>query len=150
MDATVGSGYCCLSVSAWLCRLSCRVPVSAVSIATPAGTMEAMARSVDNYWIADSGTYTFPTTVSITSIFGDTVTDTVNVASPTGAVMGKAQFPLNAAYETVGGMIAGPLLHEAYTTFFRISLSLYFMHCGAGTICILPILGSKTCVVALQ
>lgn len=80
------------------------MPVSAVSIATPDGTMEAMSRSVDNYWIADSGTYTFPAAVSITSIFGDTVTDTVNVASPVGAVLGKAQFPLNAAYETVGGM----------------------------------------------
>ena len=66
--------------------------------------MDAMARSVDNYWIADSGTYTFPAAVSITSVFGDTVTDTVNVASPTGAVAGTAQFPLSAAYETVGGM----------------------------------------------
>lgn len=66
--------------------------------------MDAMARSVDNYWIADSGTYTFPAAVSITSVFGDTVTDTVNVASPTGAVTGKAQFPLSAAYEVVGGM----------------------------------------------
>lgn len=65
--------------------------------------MEAMSKSVDNYWIVDSGTYTFPAALTITSIFGDTVTDTVNVASPTGAVIGKAQFPLNAAYETVGG-----------------------------------------------
>ena len=63
-----------------------------------------MTKTVDNYWLADSSTYTFPTSVQVTSVLGDTVTDTVNVASPSGAVVGAVQFPLSSTYETVGGI----------------------------------------------
>lgn len=94
----------------------CRVPVAAASIALPDGTLQAMSKTVDNYWLATSGPYTFPAAVSLTSVFGDIVTDTVNVASPTGAVAGKAQFPLNSAYETVGGTALLPLTAPACTT----------------------------------
>ena len=41
--------------------------------------------------------------LQVTSVLGDMVTDVVNVASPSGAVVGAAQFPLSAAYQTVGG-----------------------------------------------
>lgn len=64
-----------------------------------------MTKTVDNYWLATSGPYTFPTSVQVTSILGDTITDVVNVASPTGAVAGGAQFPLSTAYGVVGGML---------------------------------------------
>ena len=53
------------------------------------------------YWPA-GGPFTFPASVTVTSIFGDTVTDTINTNAPQGAVMGTVQFPLNAAYATVG------------------------------------------------
>ena len=62
-----------------------------------------MTKSVDNYWLATDGPYSFPTSVQITSILGDTVSDVVNVALPQGAVVGAAQFPLSAAYGVVGG-----------------------------------------------
>ncbi|KAL0051375.1 hypothetical protein WJX82_006401 [Trebouxia sp. C0006] len=79
-----------------------RVPASAVSIEV-GGVYQAMTKTVDNYWLADSSTYTFPTSVQVTSVLGDTVTDIVNVASPSGAVVGTAQFPLSSSYDVVGG-----------------------------------------------
>lgn len=72
-----------------------------------------MTKTVDNYWLATSGPYTFPTSVQVTSVLGDTITDVVNVASPSGAVAGGAQFPLSAAYGVVGGMLtAYPMCKE--------------------------------------
>lgn len=65
-----------------------------------------MTKTVDNYWLVTSGPYTFPTSVQVTSVLGDTITDVVNVASPSGAVAGGAQFPLSAAYGVVGGMLS--------------------------------------------
>ena len=65
-----------------------------------------MTKTIDNYWLATSGPYSFPTSVQVTSVLGDTVTDVVNVASPAGAVVGGAQFPLSAAYGVVGGILA--------------------------------------------
>ena len=82
--------------------LTCRVPASAVNIEVN-GAYQAMTKTVDNYWLATDGPYTFPTSVQITSVLGDSVTDVVNVASPTGAVVGAVQFPLSAAYGVVGG-----------------------------------------------
>ena len=82
----------------------CRVPASAVNIQVD-GEYQAMIKTTDNYWLATSGPYTFPTSVQVTSVLGDTVTDVVNVASPSGAVLGGAQFPLSAAYGVVGGML---------------------------------------------
>ena len=82
----------------------CRVPASAVNIQVD-GEYQAMTKTTDNYWLATSGPYTFPTSVQVTSVLGDTVTDVVNVASPSGAVVGGAQFPLSAAYGVVGGML---------------------------------------------
>ena len=82
----------------------CRVPASAVNIQV-GGEYQAMTKTTDNYWLATSGPYTFPTSVQVTSLLGDTVTDVVNVASPSGAVVGGAQFPLSAAYGVVGGML---------------------------------------------
>ena len=64
-----------------------------------------MTKSTDNYWLATSGPYSFPTSVQVTSVLGDTVTDVVNVAAPLGAVVGGAQFPLSAAYDVVQGML---------------------------------------------
>ncbi|KAA6425046.1 MAG: hypothetical protein FRX49_05220 [Trebouxia sp. A1-2] len=58
-----------------------RVPAAAVSIEVD-GVYQAMTKTVDNYWLADSSSYTFPTSVQVTSVLGDTVTDVVNVASP--------------------------------------------------------------------
>ena len=81
---------------------TCRVPASAVSIEVD-GVYQAMTKTVDNYWLADSRTYTFPTSVQVTSVLGDTVADVVNVASPSGAVVGGAQFPLSSSYDVVGG-----------------------------------------------
>lgn len=78
------------------------MPASAVSIEV-GGVYQAMTKTVDNYWLADSSTYTFPTSVQVTSVLGDTVTDIVNVASPSGAVVGTAQFPLSSSYDVVGG-----------------------------------------------
>jgi len=82
--------------------LTYRVPAAAVSIEVD-GVYQAMTKTVDNYWLADSSTYTFPTSVQVTSVLGDTVTDIVNVASPSGAVVGTAQFPLSSSYDVVGG-----------------------------------------------
>lgn len=82
----------------------CRVPASAVNIQVD-GVYQAMTKTTDNYWLATSGPYTFPTSVQVTSVLGDVVTDVVNVASPSGAVVGGAQFPLSAAYGVVGGML---------------------------------------------
>ncbi len=81
---------------------TCRVPAAAVSIEVD-GVYQAMTKTVDNYWLADSSSYTFPTSVQVTSVLGDTVTDVVNVASPSGAVVGAAQFPLSSSYDVVGG-----------------------------------------------
>ncbi len=78
------------------------MPAAAVSIEVD-GVYQAMTRTVDNYWLADSSTYTFPASVQVTSVLGDTVTDAVNVASPSGAVVGAAQFPLSSSYGVVGG-----------------------------------------------
>ena len=88
--------------SAPLHYFCCRVPASSVSIEV-GGVYQSMSKTTDNYWLATSGPYTFPFSVQITSILGDMVTDVVNVAAPSGAVVGAAQFPLSAAYETVGG-----------------------------------------------
>ncbi len=77
------------------------MPASAVSIEVD-GVYQAMTKTVDNYWLADSSTYTFPASVQVTSVLGDTVTDVVNVASPSGAVVGTAQFPLSSSYDVVG------------------------------------------------
>ena len=84
---------------------ACRVPASAVSILVD-GTYQAMTKTVDDYWLADTSTYTFPTSVQLISVLGDTVTDVVNVASPSGAVVGAAQFPLSSSYEVVGGTVS--------------------------------------------
>ena len=70
-----------------------------------------MTKSVDNYWLATDGPYSFPTSVQITSVLGDIVSDIVNVASPQGAVLGAAQFPLSAAYDVVGGKQMPYCLH---------------------------------------
>ncbi|KAL0033434.1 hypothetical protein WJX77_009283 [Trebouxia sp. C0004] len=82
-----------------------RVPAAAVSIKVD-GVYQAMTKTVDNYWLADSSAYTFPASVQVTSVLGDTVTDVVNVASPSGAVVGAAQFPLSSSYDVVGGAAA--------------------------------------------
>ncbi|KAL3142617.1 hypothetical protein ABBQ38_002930 [Trebouxia sp. C0009 RCD-2024] len=84
-----------------------RVPASAVNIQVN-GEYQAMTKSTDNYWLATSGPYSFPTSVQVTSVLGDTVTDVVNVAAPLGAVVGGAQFPLSAAYEVVQGSGSTP------------------------------------------
>ena len=81
---------------------TCRVPAAAVSIEVD-GVYQAMSKTVDNYWLADTSSYTFPASVQVTSVLGDTVTDVVNVASPSGAVVGAAQFPLSSSYDVVGG-----------------------------------------------
>lgn len=78
------------------------MPASAVNIEVN-GAYQAMTKTTDNYWLATDGPYTWPTSVQVTSILGDVVTDVVNVASPSGAVMGAVQFPLSAAYGVVGG-----------------------------------------------
>ena len=80
------------------------MPASAVNIQVD-GVYQAMTKTTDNYWLATSGPYTFPTSVQVTSVLGDTVTDVVNVASPAGAVVGGAQFPVSAAYGVVGGKL---------------------------------------------
>ena len=95
------------------CACKYRVPASAVSIEVD-GAYQAMTKTVDNYWLADSSTYTFPTSLQLTSVLGDTVTDIVNVASPTGAVVGAAQFPLSSSYDVVGGNVTqSPTMHAA-------------------------------------
>ena len=67
-----------------------------------------MVKSSDNYFILTSGgPFSFPASVTITSIFGDTVTDTVP-AGPVGTFIGGAQFPLNSQYTSVGGAGAVP------------------------------------------
>ena len=62
-----------------------------------------MVKSSDNYWILTSGgPFTFPASVTVTSIFGDVVTDTVP-DGPVGTFVGGAQFPLSSAYPQIGG-----------------------------------------------
>ena len=85
-----------------------RVPVAAVQLLT-GGSYVSLQRTVDNYFQLFSGLPVgFPTQVKVTSIFGDTVQDTINVQSVTGPpVTGTAQFPLNPAYSTVGSPVSG-------------------------------------------
>lgn len=85
-----------------------RVPVASVELLT-GGSYVTLQRTVDNYFQLFSGLPVgFPTQVKVTSIFGDTVQDTINVQSVTGPpVTGAAQFPLNPAYSTVGSPASG-------------------------------------------
>lgn len=85
-----------------------RVPVASVELLT-GGSYVTLQRTVDNYFQLFSGLPVgFPTQVKVTSIFGDTVQDTINVQSVTGPpVTGTAQFPLNPAYSTVGSPASG-------------------------------------------
>ena len=63
-----------------------------------------MTKTSDNYWLLQSGggsPFSFPASVTITSIFGASVTDTVP-NGPVGTFIGGAQFPLDARFGTVG------------------------------------------------
>ncbi|KAK9841973.1 hypothetical protein WJX81_002137 [Elliptochloris bilobata] len=84
-----------------------RVPVRAASIMGPKG-WEAMQRSTDNYFLARGGVYQFPTAIRLTSILGDTVTDSVPAAAFTSAdhsgAFGGAQFPFNRTLSEVGAL----------------------------------------------
>ena len=85
-----------------------RVPIASVQLLT-GGSYVTLQRTVDNYFQLFSGLpVAFPAQVRVTSIFGDVVQDTINTQSVTGPpVTGKAQFPLNPAYSTVGTPVSG-------------------------------------------
>ncbi len=75
-----------------------RVPVQKMMI-NIAGSSAMMTRSIDNYFIFVSGTkFSFPISVTLTSILGDVVTDSIPVQDITSSdpVTGTAQFPLKA------------------------------------------------------
>lgn len=80
-----------------------RVPVQSVSLSI-GGAYALMKRTIDNYFVLFSGSpVTFPASVQVTSILGDTVTDTINAASPESPpVTGAAQFPVSSSLPAVG------------------------------------------------
>ena len=63
--------------------------------------------------------------LQVTSVLGDMVTDVVNVASPSGAVVGAAQFPFSAAYQTVGGTLLTAVLFPSCSFPRALSLVLF-------------------------
>ena len=68
-----------------------------------------MTKTSDNYWLLDGGgPFSFPASVSITSIFGATVQDTVP-DGPVGTFLGGAQFPVDSRFGTVGSGACPPL-----------------------------------------
>jgi hypothetical protein len=79
-----------------------RVPVSAVALEV-GGQFVDMQATLDAYYILFSGLpINFPTSVMVTSILGDTVTDMIPATSVTGPpVQGTAQFPLHPSIESV-------------------------------------------------
>jgi hypothetical protein len=79
-----------------------RVPVSAVALEIGGQFVDMQATS-DAYFILFSGLpINFPTSVMVTSILGDTVTDMIPATSVTGPpVQGTAQFPLHPSIESV-------------------------------------------------
>ncbi|KAK9823091.1 hypothetical protein WJX72_000218 [[Myrmecia] bisecta] len=81
-----------------------RVPVESIQLQVQ-GVWRDMQRSVDNYWIIqslDGQCCLFPAQVRVTSVFGDSVIDTIALSSPTGQVDGNQQFPLPAGVPVVG------------------------------------------------
>lgn len=80
-----------------------RVPVQSVSLSI-GGAYASMKRTIDNYFVLFSGNpVTFPADVQVTSILGDTVTDTINAASPQSPpVTGSGQFPASSTLPSVG------------------------------------------------
>lgn len=101
------AGYACLRVMQHHSTATkppahlCRVPVAYVTM-TQGGQALSMTRSIDGYWLLESGgPFSFPASVTVQSIFGDMVTDTVP-GGPVGTFAGGAQFPLSAQYPTIG------------------------------------------------
>ena len=84
-----------------LTSITCRVPVAAVTFSHN-GQDVPMTRTVDGYWlVSGDGPYTFPAPVTITSIFGAAIQDTVP-NGPVGTFLGGAQFPVDPRFATVG------------------------------------------------
>ena len=82
-----------------------RVPIQEVFIQTPDQAFVPMKRSADNAWILGSAApLVFPVGISVVSILGDRVLDSLEVTDPsnTSPIQGKAQFPINSAAPIIG------------------------------------------------
>ncbi len=67
-------------------------------------------RSADNYFLlTGDGPYQLPFAITVTSILGDTVRDTVHASDPatTALIRGAAQFPIHADLGVVGEVPVG-------------------------------------------
>ena len=81
----------------WL--LVCRVPVQSVALRAGTSDFRLMEKTKDNYFLLSGGGkgFSFPADITLTSIFGDTVTDRVT-GGPKGTFKGAKQFPLSHKY----------------------------------------------------
>ncbi|KAK9816478.1 hypothetical protein WJX72_000764 [[Myrmecia] bisecta] len=66
-----------------------RVPITKVQMQGALG-LQDMAPTVDNYWLADGGPFTFPAQVIVTSMLDDTVNDIITTG-PADTSTGAAQ-----------------------------------------------------------